>query len=461
LGGPVSRNSEAVAADFRSGNNAMNYFANIISGPNVGQRRELTNHVVLLVGRGDDCDLRLSDPSVSRIHARITLVDGHVYLEDAGSRWGTLVNNVPTDGRELFPGDCVAIGDTQLRLELESPLVTTIAPIHKRILRTLTGRPRGRSNGAEATERPQPADPDATVNYPRRERTAKPINVADLVGKKFLRYRVESIVARPHSGTIFRARDPRYNRPIALKIFRPDFFHDREGAARFLRAMRTTITLEHEHLVRVYGAGRTRGICFIASEFVDGESVSQMIRRIGVAGMLDWRSALHVAQGVAEALEFAHGLNILHRNIGPSNILVRKGDRCAKLGDLMFAKALDDSGNERITRPGEVIGDLRYLSPEQLSGEQPLDARADIYSLGAALYAILTGRPPFEGGTAAEVIRRIVTSSPEPPTKVHLAVPSQLEGLVLRMLAKRPEDRPDSASTLRHELERVASCCGV
>jgi serine/threonine protein kinase len=443
----------------------MNYFANVISGPNVGQRRELTNHAILVVGRGDDCDLRLSDPSVSRIHARITLVNGHVYLEDAGSRWGTRVNDVPTDSRELFPGDCVAFGDTQLRLELESPLVTTVAPIHKRILRTLSGRKRagrmpGRRNGANKTVTPEPVDPDTTINQPRREAANKALDIAGLVGQKFLRYQIESIIARPRSGIIFHARDPRYERPIALKIFRPDFFHDRQGAARFLRAMRTTISLEHENLVRVYGAGRTRGVCFVASEFVAGESVSEMIRRIGVAGMLDWRNALHVAKGVAAALEVAHELNILHRNIGPSNILVRKADRCVKLGDLMFAKALDNSGNERITRSGEVVGDLRYLSPEQLSGEQPIDARADIYSLGATLYAILTGNPPFEGGTAAEVIRRIVTGSPDPPTKVHLAVPSQLEGLVLRMLAKRPEDRPESARTLRQELERISAYSG-
>ncbi len=436
----------------------MNYFANIISGPNLGQRRILTDHVVLVVGRGDDCDLRLSDPSVSRIHARITLIDGHVYLEDAGSRWGTLVNDVPTDSRELFPGDCVAFGDTQLRLELESPLVTTISPIHKRILNTLTGRTRARRNGKKRVPTQVRPEETSTIDHPRRKADDNAIDFAALVGKKFLRYRVESIVARPRSGIIFQARDPRHDRPIALKIFRPDFFQDRQAGERFLRAMRTTISLEHENLVRVYGAGRTKGVCFIASEFVAGESVSQMIRRIGVAGMLDWRSALHVAIGVTEALEVAHELNILHRNIGPSNILVRKTDRCVKLGDLMLAKALDNSGNERITRSGEVIGDLRYLSPEQLSGEQPLDARADLYSLGAALYAILTGRPPFEGGTAAEVIRRIVTGSPEPPTKVHLAVPSQLEGLVLRMLAKRPEDRPESARALRQELERVSRC---
>src|SRR5580698_8206233 len=231
----------------------MNYFANIISGPNAGQRRELTNHAILVIGRGDDCDLRLSDPSVSRIHARITLVDGHVYLEDAGSRWGTLVNNKPTESRELFPGDCVAIGDTQLRLELESPLVTTIAPIHKRILRTLVGRARPSRNGANKTQRPQQEGEASTISRPGREPANKALDVTALVGKRFLRYRVESIIARPRSGIIYHARDPRYDRPIALKIFRPDFFQDRLGAARFLRAMRTTISLEQEHLVRVYG----------------------------------------------------------------------------------------------------------------------------------------------------------------------------------------------------------------
>jgi hypothetical protein len=437
----------------------MNYFANIISGPNAGQRRLLTNHAILVVGRGDDCDLRLSDPSVSRVHVRITLTDGHVYLEDAGSRWGTLVNNRPAESRELFPGDCVSIGDTQLRVEIESPLVTTIAPIHKRILRTLTGRARSHRNGAGRTQAPRNDDADATVEEPPRVVAKKSLDITGLVGKKFLRYRVESIIARPKSGIIFHARDPRHDRAIALKIFRPDFFKDRQGSARFLRAMRTTISLEHENLVRVYGAGRTQGVCFIASEFVEGESVSQMIRRIGVAGMLDWRNALSVAKGVAAGLEVAHELSILHRNISPSDILVRKADRCVKLGDLMLAKALDDSGDERITRSGEVVGDLRYLSPEQLSGEQPIDARADIYSLGAALYAILTGHPPFQGSTAAEIIRRIVTGSPEPPSRTHLAVPSQLEGLVLRMLAKRPEDRPESAAALCRELDRVARYC--
>ena len=130
----------------------MNYFLNVITGPNAGPRRPLTDHAILLVGRGEDCDLRLNDPSVSRVHARITLLDGRVYLEDAGSRWGTLVNGVATEAKELAPGDRVEIGDTQLRLETDSPLVTTIAPIHRRIRNTLpTPRPERQERHPQAT----------------------------------------------------------------------------------------------------------------------------------------------------------------------------------------------------------------------------------------------------------------------------------------------------------------------
>jgi serine/threonine protein kinase len=126
----------------------------------------------------------------------------------------------------------------------------------------------------------------------------------------------------------------------------------------------------------------------------------------------------------------------------------------------MLAKALDDMGGERITTAGEVVGDVFFLSPEQLSGEAHIDARADIYSLGATMYAILTGRPPFEGSTA-EVIGRVISAPPVPPTKYHLAIPAAFEGVVLRMLAKRPDDRFESATQLLQDLERVGKFQGV
>ena len=279
----------------------MNYFVNIISGPNAGQRRALTDHAILVVGRGEDCDLRLYDPSVSRVHARITLLDGRVYLEDAGSRWGTLVNGMPTESRELFPGDRVEIGDTQLRLEADSPLVTTIAPdpqAHSAKGSPVAARPpQRRRNGTHRRARrrsrvhPQPARAGRRANRPRRRSC----------GKKFLRYRVESIVARPRSGIMFPRRDPRYDRPIALENLPARLLPGPRRAPRvFCGPCGPRFRLSTKTWSACYAAGRTRGLCFTASEFVDGESVSQMIRRIGVAGMLDWRNAWHIAQGVAE-----------------------------------------------------------------------------------------------------------------------------------------------------------------
>src|SRR5205807_7072444 len=144
---------------------------------------------------------------------------------------------------------------------------------------------------------------------------------------------------------------------------------------------------------------------------------------------LDWRYALRVAIQVARALEFAQGNHIIHRNIRPSNIIVRHADKLAKLGDLMLAKALEGTQVEQITRPGELVGDIAYMSPERTRGAStPVDGRSDIYSLGATIYALLSGRPPFDAGSLAETIQQIRNTDPVTPKKYQLAIPDLLEG---------------------------------
>ena len=150
---------------------------------------------------------------------------------------------------------------------------------------------------------------------------------------------------------------------------------------------------------------------------------------------------------------------IVHRKITPRCILVRRVDGAAKLGGLGLAKSLDDDAAARVTRAGEIVGDLAYCSPEQSLGKH-VDARSDLYNLGAALYALLTGRPPCEGRSLAETLDKIQSQPPEPPTKYHLAIPPLLEGIVLRLLAKRPDDRFADATALRMDLERVAKYLG-
>jgi serine/threonine-protein kinase len=177
--------------------------------------------------------------------------------------------------------------------------------------------------------------------------------------------------------------------------------------------------------------------------------------------MLDWKYAFRVALHVGRALEYAHARHVLHRNLTPQNILVRSADRTALLGDLMLAKALEGALAQQITRGNEVLGDVRYLSPEQTLGPEHVDCRSDLYSLGALVYALLTGRPPFEGGSVVETMLQIRQTAPAPPRQFQKSIPDHFQDVVLRLLAKHPEERYPDAQGLLRALERVGKYHGV
>jgi serine/threonine-protein kinase len=225
--------------------------------------------------------------------------------------------------------------------------------------------------------------------------------------------------------------------------------------------MKTMLPIRHPNIVQLYAAGKTGPYCWLAMEYVEGESLASVIPRIGTAGMLDWRYAFRVAVHIARALEAACEHDIVHRNITPANILIRASDKVAKLGDLMLAKALAGSLARQITRAGELVGDLLYLPPERTRSQAEVDCRSDIYSLGATLYALLTGRPPFEGHSAPELIKKIREDDAEPPKKYQLSIPDLFEGVVLQMLAKRPDDRHETPRQLLKDLDRVARYQGI
>jgi serine/threonine protein kinase len=296
---------------------------------------------------------------------------------------------------------------------------------------------------------------------PAQRKTLPIVDLAALAGTQLARCDLQKVVARARTGVVFRARETEKDRPVALKVFDRQNFQDDRQIQRFLRAVRTMIPIRHENLVALYRAGRAQGLCYTVCEFVEGESVADLIDRTGISGMLQWRQAFRIAMDTARALEVAEENGIVHRNVTPRNILIRSNDGLAKLGDLVLAKALEETGQDRITRPGELVGELAYLAPEQTGVKCPVDCRSDIYSLGATLYAILTGRPPFEGRTPVETILKIQTEEPTKPTHYHLAIPPLFENVVLRMLAKRPEDRYRTPGHLVRELEHVARYQGL
>jgi len=219
--------------------------------------------------------------------------------------------------------------------------------------------------------------------------------------------------------------------------------------------MKTMITVRHPNLVELYAAGITDGYCWAAMEFVDGESLTKVIERIGIAGMLDWHETFRVAVHVARALAVAAEHKIIHRNVTPQNILRRSSDKVTKLGDLMLAKALEGALAQQVTQPGELLGELPYMSPERTLGDPdaPVDCRSDIYELGATLYALLTGRPPFEGPSLPKLVKDIREVRPKSPRSYHMAIPEAFEDVVLKMLAKRPGDRYATPGRLLADLE--------
>lgn len=399
----------------------------VIAGPDKGRAFPLTPGDTLLVGRSQATQTRLTDGHVSRVHCEVQVEGEHVLVLDSNSTGGTFINGKRVTQQQLQHGDIIQVGDTQLRFQDgDSAGETTVAP------------------AGAASAMPQAASA-----------------LAELTGQTLAHYVIGPVIAQGRSGVVFRAQDTKDNRTVALKVLRPEFSKSEDEMQRFVRAMKTMLPLRHENLVALFGAGKTGVYCWMAMEHIEGESLTQVIQRLGVAGMLDWQSALRVAIHLGRALDFAHEQNIIHRNVAPPNILVRQSDKSTKLGDLMLAKALEGTLAEQITRPGEIVGEVNYMAPERTRGTGGVDGRADIYGLGATVYALLTGRPPCVGGTLIETITKIRQTESEKPRKFQMSIPAQFEGAVLKMLAKRPEDRYQSAGEMLADLEKTAKFQGL
>lgn len=435
---------------------------------------------LVLIGRGTASTIKLIDPSMSRVHCRLLSRGGRVILTDAGSRWGTFVNGERVDESEIRPGDQIEIGETVITLRTEGrPEATTVAPPIDRarqLRKARAGEPDEHFDTATASafdsaivadavfddeQAPSAEDASSTDSAPSSLQFAATFCAETFLNTRFVRYEIQELISEARTGLVFRALDTEARETVALKLFRPEVLEDSRDRRRFLRGIRTMLPLRHENLIELRAAGRFQGVCYTASEFIEGESAAGMIQRIGVGGMLDAENVLRIGRDVAAALEFAEQHRIVHRNITPQNILVRKSDRSAKLGDLMFARALDGTSAEKITQAGELVGELAWMSPEAAGSGEPIDSRSDLYSLGTVLYALLTGRPPLEGRGPVQTIQKILEEVPARPTTKQLSIPALFEGVVMHLLEKRPDDRPKSARQLVRDLDRVARYEGI
>ena len=246
-------------------------------------------------------------------------------------------------------------------------------------------------------------------------------------------------------GRVLEAQDSKLGRRVAIKEMRPELSLDSAARGRFLREARAAAAVRHDHIVPIYHVGEQDGAPFLVMPLLQGESLADRLDR----GAMPPADVARVGREAASGLAAAHAAGLIHRDIKPANIWLEVPNGRALILDFGLARLTD--GADALTRPGSVLGTPAYLAPEQANG-LPLDARADLFSLGVTLYHAATGTRPFQGPTLTSILRAVAEHNPPPPHEVNPAVPVPLSDLIMRLLAKSPADRPASAAAVAEEL---------
>ena len=281
-----------------------------------------------------------------------------------------------------------------------------------------------------------------------------------VIGRMLVHYRVEAKLAEGGMGVVYRAFDTHLDRPVAIKVLRPDALDDPERKRRFVKEAKAASALNHPNIITIYDISSAEGTDFIAMEYVRGKTLDQVIGRKG----LELREALKTAVQAADALASAHAAGIVHRDIKPANIMVTD-DGLVKMLDFGLAKltgpaeadghAITQSavGGPR-TEEGTILGTVAYMSPEQAQGK-PLDARSDIFSFGSVLYEMLTGQRAFQRETSISTLSAILRDDPKPVSQISQTIPRDAEKIITRCLRKDPGRRFQHMADLKVALEEL------
>src|SRR5229473_2236980 len=281
--------------------------------------------------------------------------------------------------------------------------------------------------------------------------------MAILPGKRLGPYEILSAIGAGGMGEVYRARDTRLDRIVAIKVLPAHLADEPERRERFEREARTIASLNHPHICTLYDIGQQNGIDYLVMEYLEGETLAQRLMK----GPLPLEQVSQYAIEIADALDKAHHKGITHRDLKPGNIMLTKTG--AKLMDFGLAKLRQDvapatpfselpTANNAITAEGTILGTLQYMAPEQLEAKE-VDARTDIFAFGVVVYEMATGKKAFEGKSHASVIAKILDSDPPPISSFQPMTPPALDRLVKICMAKDPDERWQNANDLRRELK--------
>ncbi|HQR08052.1 MAG TPA: serine/threonine-protein kinase [Gemmatales bacterium] len=280
------------------------------------------------------------------------------------------------------------------------------------------------------------------------------VDLDHLFPEKFGQYRVLKLLGKGGMGSVFLAEDPILKRKMAIKTLRAELASNAVCKERFLREAQIVSALKHDHIVTIYAVGEEYGIPYLVMEYLEGQSLEETIQK---KKKWTWVQIIRVGREIARALSIAHAQNLIHRDIKPANIWLEAVDKATKktrvkILDFGLARYVEQSAG--LTQAGMVVGTPHYVSPEQARGKD-LDPRSDLFSMGVVLYRLSTKKMPFDGEDTLALLTALAVDTPKPMREHNPDVPAEFDELVMKLLAKNPDDRPASAKIVAEELQNL------
>jgi serine/threonine-protein kinase len=465
----------------------MRVILEVVEGPQAGQRFVFERHEAFVVGRkkNEKVQFRIpDDPYFSRYHMLIEVAPPKCFLRDLGSRNGTRVNGSKVREAELADGDLVRGGHTTMRVHIEEPAAASGAP---------ADGPQAPPATLSTPEPPETGEPEWETQVFGRlqrgsgglqcqlcKRQAEEAHLAALAETRILAYVCRAcrdkhrdaqhpvpnyeklaVLGRGALGPAYKARRVSTGKVVVLKLLAPEVAAQGGATATFLRQMLLSARLQHARIVPVVELGLAGNDLWIASEYIDGIDGRELARQLG--GTVPPADAVAITCQVLEALQYAHGLALVHRDVKPSNVLVsgRPGSYGARLADFGLLRHMDDAGLSGITRKGEARGTIPFMPPEQVLDCRFVKPAGDIYAAGATLYWLLTGEfvHDFEAVDARGERRdpySIILDDPVVPMRQRSpAIAEALARAIHTALAYEPEDRFATAAEMARALQQA------
>jgi len=463
----------------------MVYRLLFLGGKRKGEYIPIPEGRVVTIGRSPSNDICIPDSKMSRIHCQIEIVDGVCTITDLNSTNGTFVGGERVQEKELSEGDRITFGLTRLRFEEaqeEAPAKAGKKRVRRKAAPMLilcnecgatilqsdieSGAAKQIGSGfycgdcagefadvevVEEAEEPGPLPPYERIPIPGQGAVETVMTMDPLIGETLGGCRIIEKLAEGRISTLYKAEQVAKNRSVAMKIISQSISNNEEWVKRFLRDGDVGGRLSHPNIVVVYDTGKSRGFYYVCMEFVEGQSVHDMLARDRTVAL---PKALNIIRQLAYALEYANGIDVVHQDIRPANILVSRSG-VTKLSDYGLAATLTaDQGAELLkAKMGAVY--LRYCAPELLKKGGGADIRSDIYSTGAVLYHMLTGRPPVVADSTQEMIRGIRSGDIPSAKELNPEIPDAMQRILDTCLAPKEDERYQRPADLIDALEHA------